>query len=66
MSVQSGLWAFAGWAKLLTTDALNTRDTLELLDVVCGVPAAHHRKDVGSSGHAALRMWHRKGVFYDF
>ncbi len=65
MPVQSGLWAFAGWAKLLTTDGLNTRDTLKLLDVACGVPA-RHGKDVGSSGHAALRMWHRKGFFYDF
>ena len=66
MPVQSGLWAFVGWAKLLTTDGLNTRDTLELLDVVCGVHAARHGKAVGSSGHAALRMWHRKGFFYDF
>lgn len=31
--MQSGLWAFVGWAKLLTTDGLDTRDTLELLDV---------------------------------
>ncbi|MEZ2740228.1 hypothetical protein [Comamonas jiangduensis] len=66
MPVQSGLWAFVGWAKPLTTDGLNTRDTLELLDVVCGVRAARQGKDVGSSGHAALRMWHRKGFFYDF
>lgn len=66
MPVQSGLWAFAVWAKLLTTDGLNTRDTLELLDVACGVHAARHAMDVGSSGHAALRMWHRKGFFYDF
>jgi hypothetical protein len=72
--VQSGLWAFVGWAKPLTTDVLNTRDTLELLDVASGVPAARHGKDVGSSGpvaqwpsgHPALRMWHRKGFFYDF
>ena len=64
--MQSGLWAFVGWAKLLTTGSLNTRDTLELLDVARSVPAACHGKDVGSSGHAALRMWHRKGFFYDF
>lgn len=66
MPVQSGLWAVVGWAKLLTTDGLNTRDTLALLDVACGVPAAHRAMDVGSSDHAALRMWHRKGFFYDF
>jgi hypothetical protein len=64
--VQSGLWAFVGWAKLLTNDGLNTRDTLKLLGVARSVPAARHGKGVGGSGHAALRMWHRKGLFYDF